>query len=73
MALTPLNDTQQKAAMVIGKSYWLAVFKQQFPNATKEQRKDSWKENRKEYLKLGRVAVRSLIHSKFSVTGGEVK
>lgn len=71
MAVIPLDEPQKRAAITIGRSYWAVAFKRQFPNASKEEKLASWKQNRKEYVQLGRAAVRGLVKAGFSVTGGK--
>lgn len=69
MAAIPLDDAQKKAAIAIGKAYWMSLFKTQYPNATKEEKTASWKEHRKEYTKVGRTAVRMLLKNGYSISG----
>lgn len=71
MAAIPLDEAQKRAAITIGRSYWSVAFKRQFPNATKEEKAASWKQNRKEYVTLGRAAVRGLLKGGFSLAGGK--
>ncbi len=70
MPATPLTDAQKKAAIAIARSYWRSAFKTQYPNATKDQKVASWQQSRKEYVKLGRTAVRQLARSGLQITGG---
>jgi hypothetical protein len=70
MAVTPLNAVQKNAALTIGRAQWARAFKKQFPSATKEQRMASWKQNRKEYVQIGRISVRQLARAGFQITGG---
>ena len=71
MAKAPLNDAQKKAAISIGRSYWASVFKRQYPKATKEEKQASWKQSRKQYVALGRRAVRQLTKASFTLSGGK--
>lgn len=57
----PLSETQQSAAETIGRALWHDAYRQQSPEASKEDRAASWKQNRVAYLHLGRVAVRHLL------------
>jgi hypothetical protein len=68
MAIMSLNEMQKQAAVAIAKSYWSAAFKSQFPKATKEQKLASWKQHRREYVRLGRMAVRQLLRSGFELS-----
>jgi hypothetical protein len=70
MPATPLTEVQKKAAIAIARSYWNSAFKAQYPNATKEQKLASWQQSRKEYLRLGKLAVRQLSRSGFQISGG---
>jgi hypothetical protein len=68
MPAIALSEDQKKAAVAIGRSYWASAFKAQFPNATKEEKDASWKQSRKDYVKLGKAAVRQLSKSGFSIS-----
>lgn len=70
MPASPLSKCHKLAAVHIGKAQWATVFNKQFPTATKEQRLESWKQHRKEYAKIGQIAVRQLLRSGFQITGG---
>ncbi|MGQ0672772.1 MAG: hypothetical protein ACT4N2_07835 [Hyphomicrobium sp.] len=69
MAVIALTETQKQAAAEIGRAQWAAAFKMQFPRATKEEKAASWKQNRKEYVRIGRLAMRQLTKAGFQVTG----
>lgn len=67
MPVAALTETQNKAALTIGRAIWSDAHKKQAPKASKEDKLASWKQNRVAYVRLGRLAVRRLVKTGIKV------
>jgi hypothetical protein len=64
---TPEHIERMRVGRTIGRGVWLAGYKTEFPNATKEERTAAWQEARKDFTKVGMRALKTLEKNGFQV------
>lgn len=66
-ALTPEQSLRKRAGRTIGRGVWMAGFKAEHPNATRDEVKAAWAEARKDFTKIGMRALKTLEKSGLKV------
>ena len=64
---TPEQRLRTRIGLTIGRGVWLAGYKIENPDATSEERKEAWKEARKDFKKIGMKALKTLEKTGFEV------
>ena len=58
--LTEEQALRKRAGRTIGRGVWLVGFEASHPNATKEEKKAAWAEDRRDFKVIGMKALRTL-------------
>ena len=64
---TPEHRMRARIGLTIGRGVWLAGYKMEFPESTKEERNLAWKDARKDFKKIGMKALKTLEKNDFQV------
>ena len=69
--LTPEQALRKRAGRSIGRGVWLAGFKAENPDASREDAKQAWNEARKDFTKIGMRALKTLEKAGLKVVEAE--